>query len=319
MLLFATIVSYPASGAFVSLAQATLMDLNQGRESRLMARWSVAGSLGNLAGPLVVAAGFVLGLGWRWAFASLAGLALLLTLALIPRPFPSFQPAHLASTAAEPFEASSHPQLNISTLFSNLWAALQNRALLRWIFLLEFSDLLLDVFTGYSALYFSDVVGLSPAQTSLALSVLMASSLVADMLLIVILERYPGRSVVRFSAALAIGVYISWLLAPWPAVKILLLVAVRFSTIGWYPVLQGEAYAAAPGRSGAVMALTSLGSVLGGALIWLVGWAAGQAGLATAMWLLLLGPLCLVLFVPKDSKATGDEKHYIEQDPSAPA
>jgi len=275
--------------------------------------------MGNLAGPLVVGAGFALGFGWRRAFASLAGLALLLTLTLIPRPFPASQPAHQASTATEPTEASSQPRLRISTLFFNLWAALHNRALLRWIILLEFSDLLLDVFTGYSALYFTDIVGLSPAQTSLTLSVLMVSSLVADLLLIVILERYPGCSVVRLSAAMAIAVYITWLLAPWPAVKVLLLVAIRFSTIGWYPVLQGEAYAAAPGRSGSVMALTSLGSILGGALIWLVGWAAGQAGLATAMWLLLLGPLCLVLFVPKDSKATGDEERYIEQDPSTPA
>lgn len=31
----------------------------------------------------------------------------------------------------------------------------------------------------------------------------------------------------------------------------------------------------------------------------LIGWTAGLAGLQTAMWLLLLGPLCLVAFVPR--------------------
>ena len=62
LILLALIVAFPASGAFVSLVQATMMDLNPGREAQMMARWTVAGSLGNLLGPLLLAAGFALGL-----------------------------------------------------------------------------------------------------------------------------------------------------------------------------------------------------------------------------------------------------------------
>jgi hypothetical protein len=40
-------------------------------------------------------------------------------------------------------------------------------------------------------------------------------------------------------------------------------------------------------------------SLLGGAMIWFVGWSAEQAGLQAAMWLLLAGPLALIFFVPK--------------------
>ena len=43
-----------------------------------MARWSVAGSLASLAGPLVVAGGFALGWSWRWVFFALAGVLLVL-------------------------------------------------------------------------------------------------------------------------------------------------------------------------------------------------------------------------------------------------
>jgi FSR family fosmidomycin resistance protein-like MFS transporter len=68
--------------------------------------------------------------------------------------------------------------------------------------------------------------------------------------------------------------------------------------MGWYQVLQGEAYATVPGRSGTVMAIGSLAGLVGGALVWLVGWVAGQAGLQAAMWLLLLGPVSLALFTP---------------------
>ena len=62
------VIGFPASGAFVSLSQATLMDLNPGREPQMMARWTVSGSLANLIGPLILAGGFALGFGWRWAY-----------------------------------------------------------------------------------------------------------------------------------------------------------------------------------------------------------------------------------------------------------
>jgi FSR family fosmidomycin resistance protein-like MFS transporter len=140
---------------------------------------------------------------------------------------------------------------------------------------------------------------LSPSQTSLILTVLMATSLAADLLLIPLLEHLPGRSLVRAAAGVAAVIYPVWLLVPWPSIKIGLLVLVRFSTIGWYQVLQGEAYASEPDRSGTVMAISSAGNLLGGGLIWLVGWVASQAGLQSAMWLLLLGPVGLWLFVPR--------------------
>lgn len=288
LFLLAFVLSFPASGAFVTLAQATLMDLNPGRESHMMARWTAAGSVGNLLGPLLVAGGLALALGWRWVFYALAGLALILVLAVLVHKFPA-HPAH-----EDPPEGS----FSLRLLMNSLRAAVRNRDLLRWVLLLDLSDLLLDIFTGYTALYFTDVAGATPAQASLFLTVLMLAGLAADLLLIPLLEHVPGRWLVRASAALAIPVYAAWLLAPWLPVKVILLVLIRFSTLGWYPVLQGEAYASAPGRSGAVMAITSLAGILSGGLTWLVGWTAGAAGLPAAMWLLLLGPISLVLFVP---------------------
>ncbi len=65
VVLAAFIISFPASGAFVTLSQASLMDRNQGRETRMMARWTLAGSLGAVLGPLVLAGGFALAFGWR--------------------------------------------------------------------------------------------------------------------------------------------------------------------------------------------------------------------------------------------------------------
>lgn len=293
VLLAATLLNYPASGAFVSLAQASLMDMNPGRQPQAMARWTVAGSLGNLIGPLMVAAGFNQGWGWRWSFATLSLLALALAALLMT------QKVRLQVPPSHVREPESMPAHGLKLALGNLKAAAANRLLLRWVGLLQISDLLLDVFTGYAVLYFADVVGFSPAQTSLLLALLMATSLAADLLLIPLLERVPGRSLVRATAGIAAVLYPIWLLVPLPAAKVGVLVLLRFATIGWYQVLQGEAFASEPDRSGTVMAITSVGSLLGGGLIWMVGWVASLAGLPLAMWLLLIGPVGLRLFVPR--------------------
>ena len=44
-LLLALVLFYPASGAFVSLTQAALMDAEPGRREQNMARWALAGSV----------------------------------------------------------------------------------------------------------------------------------------------------------------------------------------------------------------------------------------------------------------------------------
>ena len=294
LLLLGMILSYPASGAFVTLAQATLMDLNTGREAQSMARWTVAGSLGNLLGPLLLAGGFALGWGWRWAFIGLAVLCLALVLLSWPRKLPA-HPHQVTEGADKPSD--------LRGLLGGLKEAARNPRLLRWMALIEFSDLLLDVLTGYLALYFTDVSGFSKAQTGLLLSVLMFAGLIANIILVPLLERVPGRTVVRTSAAVVIPLYAAWLLVPWAWAKIGLIILIKLVTLGWYEVLQGEAYATIPGRSGTVMAINSVVGVLGGGIAWLVGWVAAQAGLPAAMWLLLLGPVCLVLFVPRHQAA----------------
>jgi FSR family fosmidomycin resistance protein-like MFS transporter len=289
LLLFGMVIGYPASGAFVSLSQATLMDLNPGREPHMMARWTVAGSLANLVGPLILAASFTRGLGWRWIYFFMAVLCLVLVGFTWLRRIPLIQ------------DVSLHKQEGQTSkgLMRGLWAAFRNLHLMRWIILLEFSDLLLDVLTGYLALYFTDVIGLSVAQASLMLSVLMLAGLISNIVLIPALERIPGRRLVRLSAGLSGILYAAWLLAPWLWAKIALIIVIKLVSMGWYEVLQGEAFATIPGRSGTVMAVNSLFGLLASGISFFVGWVAAKAGLPAAMWLLLAGPMVLVLFVPR--------------------
>lgn len=295
-LLLAFIISFPASGAFVSLSQATLMDLNRGREPHSMARWTVSGSMGNLLGPLLIAGVFAFGFSWRPVYLGLAAIGLVLVSWLAPKCFPeshSHGEIHL--------EQAQRVNLNhrLVWIWHNLQEAVNNGQLLRWVLLLEVSDLLLDVFMGYAALYFADVAGLAPAQVGLVIGGFTASSLVANLVLIPLLEKVPGRKVVRASAFAALFLYLAWLLAPWVWAKIILTLLVPFATLGWYPVLKGETYASVPGRTATVEAINSVAGLLGGGLAFLIGWVAERAGLPAAMWLLWLAPILLVLFMPR--------------------
>ena len=77
VLLGAFIAFYPASGAFVSLTQAEIMDAWPDRQAQVMARWDLAGSAGAVAGPLLLTAVLAAGGGWRAGYLVLAGLAAL--------------------------------------------------------------------------------------------------------------------------------------------------------------------------------------------------------------------------------------------------
>jgi FSR family fosmidomycin resistance protein-like MFS transporter len=48
-----------------------------------------------------------------------------------------------------------------------------------------------------------------------------------------------------------------------------------------------------------MLALAAIAGFLGGLFPWLIGGLAARFGLQAAMWILLLGPVSLVLFVPK--------------------
>ncbi|HEY5157251.1 MAG TPA: MFS transporter, partial [Anaerolineales bacterium] len=177
-LLVSFIVFYPASGAFVSLSQATLMDTDPARHEHNMARWTFAGSIGVVLGPLLLGATAWIGFGWRGVFLVLVGLAVLILVGAW-RFLPPGSSGHLVlpSTSA------------VWSGFRDAFATLRRGAIMRWLVLLEFSDLMLDVLYGYLALYFVDVVGFSVSQAALAVAVWSGFGLLGDFLLIPLLEK----------------------------------------------------------------------------------------------------------------------------------
>jgi FSR family fosmidomycin resistance protein-like MFS transporter len=284
-LLFSIILFFPASGAFVSLSQANLMDSAPSRHEQNMARWTFAGSLGVLCGPLLLGLFVYFGLGWRGTYAALVFFSTLCLLA-------AFRYLPLDSSVAP-------PALSLRVIldgFRAAFAALKRADVWRWLLLLEFADLMGDVLFSYLALYFVDVGGASEADAGIAVTVWLAIGLVSDLLFIPFIDRQKDTlQFVRRTALFELFAFAVFLLTPGFIPKLMIVIIVNLFNTGWYPILQGRLYSSLPGQSASVMAIGSVTAPVANFFPFLIGFLADQFGLQAAMWILIMGPIALVI------------------------
>jgi FSR family fosmidomycin resistance protein-like MFS transporter len=280
VLLVAFAVLFPAAGAFVSLSQATLMDLDPGRREHNMTLWSISGGIGAVAGPLLLALFLFADAGWRPLFGIFAALALVLALV-----------STTAHTRVTP--AHARPSLRATA------RALRRPHVVRWLALLELADLMLDVLLAFVALYFVDEVAASAAVGGLAVAVWTGAGLAGAFGIVLLLRRVDGLRYLRASAVAVVLLYTAFLLAPGIAPKLALLALVGLATAGWYSIPKARLYESLAGQSGAALALGSLTGAIGGTFPLAIGLVAERYGLDTALWLLLAAPVALFLGVPR--------------------
>ena len=294
VLLVAFIAFYPASGAFVSLTQAQIMDAWPDRQARLMARWDLAGSAGALAGPLLLTVVLAAGGGWRAGFLALAAIAGLSWLGAFLRPVPD-RPAADLPVAHLPAEEDEGASPSWRERARETVAALRSWRTLRWLLLTEVANLLFDVFTGFLALYLVDVAHLAPAVAALAIAIRLGAALAGDAALIVILERVGDLTVLRVSAVAAALLYPGFLVVPGLVPKLAALAGLSAATAMWYPILQARLYGSLPGRSSVAVTLSSAAGLAGGLGPLAVGLAAQGLGLSWALAGLVFVPVAVLL------------------------
>lgn len=287
LILVAFCIIYVASGAYVNLAQATLMDLNPARTEHTMARWTLLGSIGVAIAPILATIAFGFGYGWRGLYLAFAGAA-------------GVYVAFVWCIAFDSHDGADDQDIAPVQLVRDFLAAFRNRELLRFVLLTELADLMLDKLYEVTGLYFHDVVGVDFAQAALASAIFTVVGFIGNILLIPLLERVQGLRVLRFSCALVIVLYIAFLLAPFVWAKYALIALVSFSTAGWFAILRGRTFAALPGQSGMVVAITAFANLSILLTPTILGAVADTFGFQSAMWLLLLGPVALLLGLPKE-------------------
>jgi FSR family fosmidomycin resistance protein-like MFS transporter len=293
-LLVAFVLFFPASGAFVSLTQSGLMDADPGRREQHMARWELAGSAGSLAGPVLVIAVLAAGGGWRSAYLALAAAAAAAWLGVArnpPVPVPADGPG------ADPAAGTAAVRRALG--------ALRQPGVVRWLVLLQVSDLLLDVFTGFLALYLVAVAHATPEQAALGVAIRLGAGLAGDAALIRTLNHVSGLLLLRASAAVTAVLFPAFLLAGGLVPKLMLLGCLSVVTAPWYPVLQAELYGSLPDDSGVVVSLSSAAGLLGGAVPLAVGLLAQRFGLAWALACLAIAPPLLLAGLWRSRGRTG--------------
>ncbi|MBK9005411.1 MAG: hypothetical protein CNIPEHKO_03113 [Anaerolineales bacterium] len=291
LLISSFILFNPSSGAFVNLSQANLMDSDSNRHEQNMARWTFAGSLGVLTGPILLGLFVYLGLGWRGTYALLASFSTFCLLAawrLLP---------------PDKDSSPSFPSFNVVfDGFRAAFAALKRKEVWRWLILLEFADLMLDVLFSFLALYFVDVGRVTQTQAGIAVTVWLAMGLITDFLFIPFVDRQKDTiQFLRRTALVELFAFAGFLLVPGFIPKLIFVILVNLFNTGWYSILQGRLYSSLPGQSASIMAIGAVTDPLVKLLPLLLGFLADQFGLGVAMWLLILGPVALLVGLPRDS------------------
>jgi MFS transporter, FSR family, fosmidomycin resistance protein len=280
--LIAFLIMYPASGGFVSLSQAALMDLAPEKHEKNMARWSVAGAIGSLAGPLILSVFLLTGLTWRNLFLCMALGMIVLVITQWTK------------------DRGSAPSgySNMREGVAGVLSALRSGSILRRLALLEVSDLMLDVLFGFLALYFVDVAGSGPATAGVSVAVWTAGGLAGSLLLVRFVDKIGGTRYLRVSTVTAMALFPAFLLIPSIPIKLVLLGTLGVNNAGWYPILKAGLYTSLKGKAGTALVVSNVAGIPGALLPLLVGVAAEVFGLQAAIWGLLLAPVIIAVLLP---------------------
>ncbi len=292
-LLVALALFDPASGAFVGLSQATLMDSAPARHEQNMARWTFFGALGMMLGAVVLSAMLAVGFGWRELTAAICVAAVLALASVWRLPLAGSSTNSGGSLSLEDIRAG----------VADAFAALRRGPVLRWLALLEFSNLMGDSLHNFLALYFVDVAGFDEAEAVLGVAVWTGVGLLGDLLLIPLLERMRGLTYLRYSAVVELVMFVALLTVPGLGPKLVIVGILGFANAGWYSILKAQLYTEMRGMSGTVLAVNDVSALVSGLAPLGLGLAARSLGLGRAIWLLAAGPVALLVGIPRARKS----------------
>ena len=295
----------PASGVTLGLAEASLMDQRSSERERVLTQWMLAGTLGDLAAPLLLWGLAACHLGWRTALGATGTVLLGVSLVVLRSRIEG--PAHEASdppSSAEEHDADEQlPWRPLSALGAALAAsrrrlreARAHPALLVWLCataLCTFMDEALAVLVGLRVYRVTSDEVLA-AQSLLGFTLGGCCGLLA-------LERRlrrapagPLLAVACVGSALCFG---SWVWLNVTVTSAVLLVLAGAFTTAHYPLALARAYAALPKDSTLVAATAqAFGAIDLGAPL-MLGLIADRFGIGAALGALLLQPLGILVAV----------------------
>ena len=272
-----------ATGAAVSLTEATLIDAWPDRQARTMARWTLLSLVGDFAAPMLIGALAVVrgsATGWRTAFAIVGGALAVWAVAVSLRRFPA---------------PPSGPEDDEPSLWEAVRDALRDRVLVGWLFGLALCNLLDEILIVFASLHVRDALGGSPAWQSATIGAFVAGGAIGLVGLEWLLPRHAERRLIIAFGIASAAAFVAWLAAPVAWLSALLMLFVGATSTPLYPLASAQAYARRPGRAGVIVVAGHLFAPFALALPWLLGAVADRAGTGVALSLLVAQPIGLVV------------------------
>lgn len=273
----------PLSGCGVSVSQATLVDSDPERAERWLTRWTLAGALGDLATPALLALTVASGSGWRGAFVVCGALALVQSALLWSRVFPDERPAE----SEEPPESPPWREA--------IRAALEERSLLVWGSALVACSLLDEILVAFATLRMTRELGFSVEEALSVVACLSAGAVVGLLVAERLLDRFEPTRLLRFACFATLGALAFFVAAVTPPTARLAALALGAAATLLYPLAKARLYRALPGCSGTAIAVAGLFAPLDLALPVLLGLLADARGLEVTLLALGAQPLVLLL------------------------
>jgi MFS family permease len=277
----------------VGLGGAVLIDQTPDATLTITTRWVFLATIGDLLGPLLVAAAITLEGSWRLLMGGSALLWFAIALFLSAQRFTAVESGRQVEVYEQPLWR---------TVRTNLKTGLQTPHLLRWLLLAAIPTLLDELFLGFAALFLTDIVGLSANVLSLALLAPIIGALLSLALMDRLGKMIAASRLLELAALVTLVGLSGFVMAQslWPALLGLFLTGLGAAP--WYPVAVAQAFDLLPGRSGTVRTLQSLFAPFEIAAPLLVGLAAEQWGIQAGVGVLLVAPILIVIALPRSGR-----------------
>ncbi|HEY5269081.1 MAG TPA: hypothetical protein VII97_02010 [Anaerolineales bacterium] len=114
-----------------------------------------------------------------------------------------------------------------------------------------------------------------------------------------VITNFQSIKITPFSVVVELILFPVFLLLPNPWAKLTIAGFLGLFNSGWYAILKGNLYSSMPGQSGTVIAIGNITGLFGKLIPFGIGLAAEHFGLGPAMWILLAGPVALLIGLPR--------------------
>jgi predicted MFS family arabinose efflux permease len=269
-----------ASDAFISGCEVTLIQIARGELVTALGRANAYGAIGDLLGPLTLAAAGALGVDWRTVFAFGGALMLGYAAWIFRQKFPpnERQPEAKAPLAAVVTIAKDR-RIILLAVIEGLFGVLD------------------EPFLGFTVAYLERVREIPASLATLIVGASLAAGLLGYLVAPRIADTYPARMLLLGSGAV-LGLAVTLIVVA-PAVAVIVLAAVILGLAGatFYTVVQATYFALHPGQAGTTDAVISTISLAGVGFPTLVGAISDGFGLTVGLGTYAAVPLIMLVLV----------------------